>query len=123
MRSKRNVIVRDAHTPKIVCWLARLVNPTLRITPLARGAAIGTFGRRQQTDLIDDDLGAIGSLASLFVIPGTRRDASLDIELGALLDIVAKNLGASRITHKVVPLRPLLPLAAFILVPFAGRQR
>src|SRR5262249_7187022 len=52
-----------------------------------------------------------------------RRDASLDVEFGALLDIVAKNLGASRITHKVVPFRPLLPLAAFILVPFAGCQR
>ncbi len=37
--------------------------------------------------------------------------------------IVAKNLGASRITYKVVPLRPLLPLATFIFVPFDGCQR
>jgi hypothetical protein len=120
--SKWNVVVRDPNAPKVVCGFGILVCPTLRVMAAAHGSTIGSFRRRQQADLIDDDLGTIGFLASFFIVPGTRRDASLDIEFGSLLHIVAKNLGASRITYKVVPLCSLLPLATFILVPFAGCQ-
>ena len=68
----------------------------------------------------DNDLSAINLLASFFVIPGARRDASFNVEFGSLLHIVAKNLGASRISDKVVPLRTLLPLASVVFVTVAG---
>ena len=80
MRSKRNVVVRDTYTPEVVCGFAVSVSPTLRITSVGAGTAVGSFGRRQQADLIDDNLGSIGFLASFLIIPGTRRSTSLGIE-------------------------------------------
>ncbi len=81
-----------------------------------------TLAVRQQGDVPDDDLCAKDLLPGVLVIPGARRQTTLDEELDALGRVVADNLRGSLVSNQIVPLGLVLLLAALVLVALCGCQ-
>ena len=76
-------------------------------------AAAAAFARRrlaaEEGEFVDEDLGPVFLLAGLLVVPGAGLDLAFDEELGALLDVVADDLGGALEGDEVVPLGLVLP--------------
>src|SRR5580693_5852610 len=91
------------------------------------GAGAGTLElgrtRADHLEVVADDLGAVLLLAGLAIVPGARLDPAFDIDLLALGEVLAGDLGLPSPDHDVVPLGLLLALAVLVLPFPAGRQR
>src|SRR5208337_612175 len=59
-------------------------------------------------------------LAGLFVVPGAGLQASLNVDLAALLQVFARDLSQALPQHDVVPLGAILPFARFVLEALIG---
>src|SRR5438128_1230771 len=79
----------------------------------------GTGARAEHLHRIGDDLGAVAVLAFL-VLPLPRADAAFDVDLRALLQIFAGNLGEAAEKGDAVPLRGFLHFPARLVLPPVG---
>src|ERR1700746_3337727 len=77
----------------------------------------------KQHRVVGDDFCHVLLLIRLLVVPRARLESAFDVNLAALLQVLACNLGQALPQHHVVPLGPILPLAALVLVPFVGGDR
>src|SRR6185369_9206692 len=124
---ERNIVVRDSG---ISCrcafhlWRA-LIEIVFCPTLLEAASTAGTAARStEQHQFIGDHFGHIFLLTARFVVPRTRLQSSLDINLVALLQVFARDLRQSLPQDDVVPLGCLLPLATrLVLVRIRGRDR
>src|SRR3954469_9900153 len=77
----------------------------------------------EQDQIICDNLGHILFLAGLLVVPGTRLEPALNVDLATLLQVLTGDLGESLPEHHVVPFGAILPLSGFIFKTLVGRDR
>src|SRR3569832_342478 len=92
------------------------------VAATAHAAARTRAAAVQHLHLGRDDLGGVAVLAVL-VLPLARAQRALDVDLGALLHILARDLGEAVEEHHVVPLGALQILAALlVLTGHAGRE-
>src|SRR4051794_21122521 len=133
--SKRNVLIGDSETVVIVFWLTLLIAARclafsrpcapfllVRIFPVSIADRLCSVISRKQGDVIDHDFGAVHLLATVLVVPGSRRQFAFDVELRSLLDVIAKDLGAPSIGCQVMPLGAVLPLSPAVFVAFCGSK-
>src|SRR4029077_6095236 len=69
-----------------------------------------------------DDLGRL-ALVAFLVFPVARLDAPLDVDLAALAQVLAADLGEPRPGDDAVPLGAVLPVAVPVLEPLVGGDR
>src|SRR6267142_3086374 len=95
----------------------------LGLGALARGLArlAGAGARAQHLHDVAANLGAVAVLP-LLVLPLARAQASLDVDLRALLQVLARDLGQAAEKGDAVPLGRLLHLAARLVLPAIGRR-
>src|ERR1700679_3221007 len=86
-------------------------------------AASAFFAPGQQHQFVYNHLRAVAVLPGLLVIPAAVLNLSFDIELGALLDIIANDFCRPREGHQVVPFSAVLPVSLGVFLPVAGCQR
>src|ERR1700723_3271536 len=86
-------------------------------------AASAFFAPGQQHQFVYNDLSAVALLTGLLVIPAAGLNLSFDIQLGALLDIIANDFCRPREGHQVVPFSAVLPVSLGVFLPVAGCQR
>src|SRR6476469_3287997 len=67
----------------------------------------------QQHQIARDDLSTIFLFSALLIFPARGLEAALNIDFGSFLHVLANNLSQPLPGHYVVPLRAVLPLAAF----------
>ena len=77
----------------------------------------------QQNQIAGHDFSHIFLLPRSLVVPRTRLQAALDVNLATLLQILPGNLRQALPQHYVVPLRAVLPLAGFIFEALVGGDR
>src|SRR3989449_844253 len=89
----------------------------------ARGLArlAGAGARPQHLHDVAADLGRVAVLP-LLVLPLARAQASLDVDLGALLQVLARDLRQAPEKGDAVPLGRLFHLAARLVLPAVGRR-
>src|SRR5229473_6277285 len=94
----------------------------LGLGALARGLArlAGAGARPQHLHDVAANLGAVAVLP-LLVLPLARAQASLDVDLRALLQVLARDLRQAPEKGDAVPLGRLLHLAARLVLPAIGR--
>src|SRR6185312_10542961 len=80
-------------------------------------------GLAEQGELVDQNLRAVLLLAGFLIVPGARLNLALDVELGALLYIVADDLGGAVEGDEVVPFGLVLPVALLIFLPVSRGER
>src|SRR5258708_14286476 len=68
----------------------------------------------EQDQIVYPDLGHVFLLAAGLIVPGVGLQAPFDIDLTALLQILACNFGGARPGGNVVPLSSVLPVAFFV---------
>lgn len=83
---------------------------------------VATLAVGQQSDIADDDLRAVHLLTRVLIVPGTRGQTTLDVELGTLGGVVSDNLRGPLVSDEIVPFGLVLPLAALFLVALRGCQ-
>ena len=66
--------------------------------PAATAAAFAIATAADEDEVVDDDLGAVDLLAAVLIVPGAGGEAAFDVELVALLDVVADDLGGAAIS-------------------------
>src|SRR4029079_11672695 len=66
------------------------------------------------------DRGGIGVLAGFLVLPLARAQAAFDVDLGALLEVLARDLREPSEKGDAMPLGRLLHLAAGLVLPLVG---
>src|SRR5882672_5726134 len=95
----------------------------LGLGALARGLArlAGAGARPQHLHDVAANLGAVAVLP-LLVLPLARAQAALDVDLRALLQVLAGDLGQAAEKGDAVPLGRLLHLAARLVLPAIGRR-
>src|SRR6266480_4040093 len=98
----------------------------LGLGALARGLArlarlTGAGARPQHLHDVAANLGAVAVLA-LLVLPLARAQASLNVDLRALLQVLARDLRQAPEKGDAVPLGRLLHLAARLVLPAIGRR-
>src|SRR5690606_26232140 len=71
--------------------------------------------------LVRDDLGRI-PIVAVPILPLTRAQTPLDIDLRALAQVLGRDLGQPAEHRDVMPLRALLLLAGFPVLPGVGRR-
>src|SRR5262245_51316069 len=76
--------------------------------------------RAEHLHLVAADLGAVAVLAGFLVLVLARAQAALDIDLRALLEILARDLGEPAKERDAVPLGGLFHLAARLVLPLLG---
>src|SRR5438132_12091305 len=94
----------------------------LRRLALRGGAAAHALARAEHLHLVGDDLRHVLVLPVL-VLPLARLQAALDVDLAALLQVLAGDLGELAEERDAVPLRLLLRLAVLVLPLLSGRDR
>src|SRR6266850_7438295 len=101
--------------------LRRLALGGLGLGALARGLArlAGAGARPQHLHDVAANLGAVAVLP-LLVLPLARAQAALDVDLRALLQVLAGDLGQAAEKGDAVPLGGLLHLAARLVLPAVG---
>src|SRR5260221_8019740 len=97
--------------------LARLRRATLRAGVGTRLAA--AFAAAEHLHHVAADLGRVAVLAFL-VLPFARAQAALDIDLRALLQILARHLGEAPEERDAMPFGRFLHLAARLVLPLVG---
>src|SRR5882672_12025315 len=95
----------------------------LGLGALPRGLArlAGAGARPQHLHDVAANLGAVAVLP-LLVLPLARAQASLDVHLRALLQVLARDLRQAPEKGDAVPLGRLLHLAACLVLPAIGRR-
>src|SRR6185436_13100103 len=89
---------------------------------LAARHRVGAAGARaEHLHAISDDLGRI-TVVTFLVLPFARLQAALDINLGALLQVLAADFRQFGERGNAVPFRALLLLAAFVFPLVRGRD-
>src|SRR6266481_83846 len=84
-------------------------------------SATATFASSaQQYQVIHDDFSHVSLLPGGFIVPGVGSQTSLDVDLPAFLQILARNFRGTSPRGNVVPLGAILPLAFFVLVTIVG---
>src|SRR5579864_7632182 len=117
---KRNVFVRDRPRSSRLRLGHTLIEVVASAGRRAAGAASGFSAAAalatssQQNQVAADNLGHISFLAGGFVVPRARLQASLDVHLSTLLQILARDFRQTLPQHDIVPLGAVLPLAAFV---------
>src|SRR5882672_4947954 len=101
----------------------RLALGGLGLGALAHGLAwlAGAGARPEHLHNVAANLGAIAVLPFL-VLPLARTQASLDVHLGALLQVLARDLRQAPEKGDAVPFGRLLHLAARLVLPAIGRR-
>jgi hypothetical protein len=84
--------------------------------------AAAAAARAEHLEGVADDLGAVLLLARLAVVPGAGLEATLDVDLLALGEVLAGDLRLLAPDDDLVPLRLLLLLAVLVLPAAAGGQ-
>src|ERR1700761_1079493 len=127
---ERDVVVGDAGVAvvgwgllRVAATLLAAAAAALAATVAATAAAFTVAASADQDQIVDDDLGAVDLLAAVLVVPGARGEASFDVELVALLHVVADDLRGARVGDDVVPFGAILPLARLVLVAVGGGDR
>src|SRR5688572_11353563 len=111
-RNRRTCRARTATAGRLA-FAARLALGTAAAHPLARAQHLHSIGH---------DLGGVLVVAVL-VLPLARLQPPLDVDLRALLEIFARDLGQPPEEGDAVPLRLLLLLALLVLPRVRGRDR
>src|SRR5579863_7439539 len=129
---KRNVFVRNGPgaSRRVLRFRRALIEIVAARAPrrspsraAAEVSAPGAFAASaEQHQVVHDDLGHVFLLAAGLVVPGMGAQAALDVNLVALLQILAGNLRGARPGGDVVPLGAVLPVAVFVLEAFVGGQ-
>src|SRR5581483_5919663 len=90
---------------------------------LARAGVAHALAAAEHLHAVGDDLGG-GALLPLLVLPLARAEAPFDVDLRALLQVLARDLREPAEEHHAVPLGALLLLAARLVLPrVGGRHR
>src|SRR5208337_1625552 len=84
--------------------------------------AAAVFPRAQQQQVAGDDFSAVFPLPALPILPACGLELTFDVHLGTFGDVLSNDLRQTLPGHDVVPLRPVLPLAAAIFEPFVGSE-
>jgi len=87
------------------------------------GGAFAAGLAAEQGEFVDEDLGLVFLFAAGLVVPGAGLDLAFDEELGALLDVVANDLGGALEADQVVPLGLVGPVALGVLLAVRGGER
>jgi len=83
-------------------------------------AAFAFSAAGEQRDVVDDDFRAVFLFAGGLVVPGAGLNLALDVELGALLHIVADDLGSALEGDEVVPFGAVGPVAGRVFGAVGG---
>src|SRR5882672_11253735 len=133
---ERNVVVEIVAAPGTACGLLGLgrsagartgTPPTRAGTPTGRPAGARRAGRPtapapEHLQLVTDDLGRV-AIVALLVLPFARAQASLDVDLRALAQVLAGDLCQAPEERHAVPFGALLLLTGLLVAPaFAGRD-
>src|SRR3984957_5468848 len=118
-----NIVVRDLSAGKFL---------VMRRSPLIEGTAVGArtaaatavfrATARQQHNVVDDNLGAVLLLPGCLVIPGAGLNPAFDVQLGALLHVVANDFRHPLVRGQVVPLGAILPFTGLVLEALGSGQ-
>src|SRR5258708_4825047 len=126
---ERNVFIRNRRTARRgVLRLRRALVEVVsarRCRDSARTAgmlAAAFTARTKQHKIVCDDLGHVLFLAGRLIVPGAGLQAAFDVDLAALLQILAGNLRQPLPQHHIVPFGAVLPLAVFALETLVGGQ-
>src|SRR5580658_1620070 len=120
---ERDIFVRNRRTAnRRVLWFGRALIKTVagrRRGDSARAAGVfattAAFATSaEQNQIVGDDLSPVHLLAGFFVIPGAGAQATLDVALAALFQILANDFSQLLEGHDVVPLGAVLPVAVFV---------
>src|SRR6185436_4558298 len=101
--------------------LGRLAFYRRRVAPHFSARLTGARARAEHLHAVAHDLGGVAVLAFL-VLPLARAQAALDVDLRALLQIFAGDLGQLAAEDDAVPLGLLLLLAARLVIPLERRR-
>ena len=94
---------------------ARVASRVASVIAMAGSAEVAATA--EQTQLVNQNLGAILLLARFFVIPGTGLDLAFDEELSPFLHVVANDLCRAVECDEVVPFSLVSPVAVAVLLP------
>src|SRR6516162_4012894 len=81
----------------------------------------GATASTEHLQIVADDLGRVAFVA-LLVLPLARSQASLDVHLRSLTQVLSGDLGQSAKKRYPVPLGPLLLLAGLLVAPALARR-
>src|SRR6185436_20593558 len=99
--------------------LGRLAFYRRRVAPHFSARLTGARARAEHLHAVAHDLGGVAVLAFL-VLPLARAQAALDVDLRALLQIFAGDLGQAAEEGDAMPLGGFLLLAARLVFPRVG---
>src|SRR5215472_14705662 len=122
--SKRNIVVEllAARAPAATRLLGVGRRRPRRDGRARGGPGRGTGAAAEHLQLVADDLGRV-ALVALLVLPLARPQAPFDVDLRALAQIFAGDLGQAAEERDAVPLGALLLLAGLLIAPaLAGRD-
>src|ERR1700722_3276326 len=77
----------------------------------------------EQNQVAGHNFGLVLFLTGCLVIPGAGLQPSLDVNLAALFEILARDFSEALPQHDVVPLGAVLPLASLVLESFVRGDR
>src|SRR6202034_3444937 len=124
---KRNILVRNR--PRPCRSMLRLWHALVEVVAARRACTAGTAvvsttaaftASAEQDQVTRHHFGHIFLLAAGLVVPRSGLQAAFDVNLAALLQILARNLGQALPEHHIVPLGAVLPLAALVLEALVG---
>src|SRR5262249_5484243 len=85
--------------------------------------AAGVAAAAEHLEVVADDLGLVALLAAVAIFPGARLQASLDVHLLTLGEVLPGGLRLAPPHDDVVPLGLFLPVAVLVLPASAGGER
>src|SRR5262249_9927 len=115
---ERNIVVHVVELARGLLRRLALARGDRRLVVVAAARARVAHPRAAAEHLhaLGDDLGGVALLAFL-VLPLARAQRSLDVDLRALLEVLARDLRQTIEEHHAVPLGALLLLAARLVLP------
>src|SRR5215467_4423705 len=119
--SERNIVVHVVELARGLLGGLAFTRGDRRLVVVAAARARVAHPRAAAEHLhaLGDDLGRVALLAFL-VLPLARAQRALDVDLRALLQVLARDLGEAVEEHHAMPLGALLLLAARLVLPLVG---
>lgn len=119
-----NIVVGDfCRLDEVVGRAALVVRGTAAAAVRAAPAAFALSAAGEQGNVVEDNFCFVSFLPAGLVVPGLRAQTAFYVELGALLHVVADDLGELAEGDDIVPLGAVRPLTVLVFEALGGSDR